>query len=43
MVKKVKRDMAANLSANWIHDAIPPVAVIGGAVAFGFWWDSISA
>jgi len=35
--------MAANLSANWIHDAIPPVAVIGGAVAFGFWQDSISA
>src|SRR6266436_3069130 len=43
LVKKVKRDMAANLSANWIHDAIPPVAVIGGAVAFGFWQDSTSA
>jgi hypothetical protein len=43
LVKKVKRDMVANLSANRIHDAIPPVAVIGGAVAFGFWWDSISA
>src|SRR6476646_8285160 len=43
LVKKVKKDMVANLSANRIHDAIPPVAVIGGAVAFGFWWDSISA
>src|SRR6266849_524318 len=42
-VKKVKKDMVAKLSANWIHDAIPPVAVIGGSVAFGFWWDSISA
>ena len=41
--KKAKKGMVANLSANWIHDAIPPVAVIGGAVAFGFWWDSISA
>src|SRR5713101_123894 len=39
----VKKDMVANLSANWIHDAIPPVAVIGGAVVFGFWQDSISA
>ncbi len=43
MVQKVKKDMIANLSANWIHDTIPSVAVIGGAVAFGFWWDSISA
>jgi hypothetical protein len=43
LVKKVKKDMVANLSADWIHDAIPSVAVIGGAVAFGFWWDSISA
>ena len=43
LVKKVKRDVVANLSANWIHDAVPPVAVIGGAVAFGFWQDSIIA
>jgi len=43
LVKKVKKDMVANLSANRIHDAIPPVAIIGGAVAFGFWWDSICA
>jgi hypothetical protein len=43
LVKKVKNDMVANLSANWIHEVFPPVAVIGGAVAFGFWWDSISA
>ncbi len=43
LVMKVKKDMVANLSANWIHDAIPPIAVIGGAVAFGFWRDSVSA
>ncbi len=43
LVKKAKKGMVANLSANWIHDAIPPVAVIGGAVAFGFWQDSIIA
>ena len=43
LVKKVKKDMVANLSANWIHEVFPPVAIIGGAVAFGFWWDSISA
>jgi hypothetical protein len=43
LVKKVKKGMLSNLSASWIHDAIPPVAVIGGVVAFGFWWDSISA
>jgi hypothetical protein len=43
LVKKVKRDMVANLSTNWIHEAIPPVAVIGGAVAFGFWQSSIIA
>jgi hypothetical protein len=43
LVKKVKKDIVANLSANWIHEVFPPVAAIGGAVAFGFWWDSISA
>ena len=42
-VKKAKKSMVANLSANWIHNAIPPVAVFGGAVALGFWQDSISA
>ena len=43
LVKKVMRDTVANLSTNWIHDTIPPVAVIGGAVAFGFWQSSIIA
>ena len=43
LVKKVKKDLVANLSAHWIYDAIPPVAVIGGAVAFGFWQSSIIA
>ncbi len=41
--KKAKKGMVANLSANWIHDAISAIAVLGGAVAFGFWRDSISA
>ena len=43
LAKRVKKDMVADLSASWIQNAIPPVAVIGGAVAFGFWWDSINA
>ena len=41
--KKAKKGMVANLSANWIHNAIPAVAVPGGGVAFGFWQDSVSA
>ena len=41
--KKVKMGMVANLSANWIHNVIPAVAVPGGGVAFGFWQDSASA
>src|SRR5438094_1964032 len=41
--KKAKKGMVANLSANWIHNAIPAVAVPGGSVAFGFWQDSVSA
>src|SRR5229473_8126599 len=41
--KKAKKGMVASLSANWIHDAISAIAVLGGAVAFGFWRDSISA
>jgi hypothetical protein len=43
VVKKAKKGMSASLSANWIRNAIPPVAVLGGAVAFGFWQDSIGA
>ena len=43
LVKKVKKGVVANLSANWIHDTMPPVAVVGGAVAFGFWQESIIA
>jgi len=42
-VKKAKKNMVANLSATWIHNTVPPVAVFGGAVALGFWQDSISA
>jgi len=41
--KKAKKAMVFDLSANWIHDTILAVAVLTGAVAFGFWWDSLSA
>ena len=27
LVKKAKKSMVANLSANWIHNAIPPVTM----------------
>ena len=43
LVKKAKTAMVLDLSANWIRNAIPPVAVLGGAAAFGFWQDSIGA
>jgi hypothetical protein len=43
LIKKATKAMASNLSANWIHDTIPRVAVLAGAAAFGFWWGSISA
>src|SRR5438552_1038624 len=43
LVKTAKAAMVFDLSANWIHDAIPPVAVLAGGAAFGFWWGSISA
>jgi hypothetical protein len=43
LVKKAKTAMVIDLSANWIGNAIPPVAVLAGAAAFGFWQDSIGA
>ena len=43
LAKKPKKAMVLDLSANWIHNAIPAVAVPGGGVAFGFWQDSVSA
>ena len=43
LAKKPKKAMVLDLSANWIRNAIPPVAVLGGAAAFGFWQDSIGA
>jgi hypothetical protein len=43
LVKKAKTVMVFDLSANWIRNAIPPVAVLAGAAAFGFWQDSIGA
>jgi hypothetical protein len=43
LVKKAKTVMVFDLSANWIRSAIPPVAVLAGAAAFGFWQDSIGA
>src|SRR5438876_7891087 len=39
----VKEAMVLDLSANWIHNVILPVAVLAGAAAFGFWWSSVSA
>lgn len=43
LVKKAKTAIVFDLSANWIRKAIPPVAVLAGAAAFGFWQDSIGA
>jgi len=43
LAKKPKKAMVLDLSANWIHDTILAVAVLTGAVAFGFWWDNLSA
>ena len=43
LVKKAKTVMVFDLSANWIRNAIPPVAVLAGATALGFWQDSIGA
>ena len=43
LVKKAKEVNVFDQSASWIHDTIPPVAVLAGAAAFGFWWGSISA
>ena len=42
-VEKAKKAAVSNPSANWIHDTIPPVGVLAGATAFGFWWNNISA
>jgi hypothetical protein len=41
--KKANKGIAANLSANGTHKIISPVAVLAGAIAFGFWWNSVSA
>lgn len=41
LAKKAKKSIIANLSTNGIRNAILAVAVVGGAVAFGFWQDSI--
>jgi len=41
LVKKAKKAMVFDRSAHWIHDTIPPAAVLAGAAAFGFWWDSV--
>jgi len=43
MAKKAKKAIVFDLSATWIHNVIPPVAVLAGAAAFGFWWGSTSA
>src|SRR5712692_10607250 len=43
LVKKAKKALVFDRSAHWIHGTIPPAAVLAGAAAFGFWWDSVSA
>src|SRR5438046_9123881 len=43
MAKKAKKAIVFDLSATWIHNVIPHVAVLAGAAPFGFWWGSISA
>ena len=43
LVKNPKKAMVLDRSAHWIYDTIPPAAVLAGAAAFGFWWDSVSA
>ena len=43
LVKNAKKVMVFDRSAHWIYDTIPPAAVLAGAAAFGFWWDSVSA
>jgi hypothetical protein len=43
LVKKANRAMVFDRSARWVHDTIPAAAVLAGAAAFGFWWDSVSA
>jgi len=35
--------MVFDLFAKWTHHTLPPVAVLAGAIAFGFWWNSINA
>jgi hypothetical protein len=35
--------MLCDRPTHWIHATIPPAAVLAGAAAFGFWWDSVSA
>jgi hypothetical protein len=41
--KTAKKGVVARLSAHGMHNIIPPVAVLAGAAAFGFWWERISA
>lgn len=43
LVKKAKEVTTLDLSATWIHNVIPPVAVLAGAAALGLWSGSISA
>jgi hypothetical protein len=43
LAKKANEAMVLDLSANGIHNVIPPIAVLAGAAAFGFWWSSVSA
>jgi hypothetical protein len=43
LVNTPKKCIGAKLSAGGMHNMIPPGTVLAGAVAFGFWWNSVSA
>jgi len=41
--RKAKEAVIPDRSGRWIRNTAPLVAVLGGALAFGFWQDSIGA
>ena len=43
VVSLPSRTNISHLSAQRAHDMIPPLGIIIGTVAFGFWWHSIQA
>ncbi len=43
VVSLPRRTNISHLSAQRVHDMIPPLGIIIGPAAFGFWWHSIQA